>query len=259
MIRFPVRTTYNGPQGPSRDRLNTLTDAVFAFSLTLLALELRIPSGLSEQEIGSTLWDLWPRFLAFLLSFSVIASAWVYVHQMSTIFTRVCLAHLVLSLTALLFVATLPFTTATMGEYPTSAWGPFLYAANALALVLTYSIDFALSRSCIDHAVDRNLLKKFEQGHIASATLLALGCALSLVDPRLAITAVVLHVAGHWGAIWWFEGDMMVAQAAIRQSTNSQMEQDTSILNEPADADPRRKKKPRRTPTPSDAQARQAS
>jgi uncharacterized membrane protein len=220
MIRFPARTKYNGPQGPSRDRLNALTDAVFAFSLTLLALELRIPSGLSPEELSSAFSALWPRFLAFLLSFSVIASAWVYVHQMSTIFTRVTLTHLVLSLTALLFVATLPFTTATMGEYPTSPWGPFLYTANALALVLTYSIDFALSRSCINPAVDRDLLKKFEAGHIASATLLALGCAFSFLDPRLGVVAVVLHVAGHWIAIWWFEGDMMVAQDAIRQSSN---------------------------------------
>jgi uncharacterized membrane protein len=259
MIRFPVRTTYSGPQGPSRDRLNTLTDAVFAFSLTLLALELRIPSGLSAEEIGSTLWDLWPRILAFLLSFSVIASAWVYVHQMSTIFTKVCLAHLVLSLTALLFVATLPFTTATMGEYPTSAWGPFLYAANALALVLTYSIDFALSRSCIDPAVDRDLLKKFEQGHIASATVLAIGCALSFVDPRLAIAAVVLHVAGHWGAIWWFEGDMMVAQAAIRQPTISQLERDANTLQEPTGRRSKKKEGTHRTPTASDAEARQVS
>jgi uncharacterized membrane protein len=216
MIRWPVRTIYSGPQGPSRERLNALTDAVFAFSLTLLALELRVPEGISAGGLGSSLASLKTQFFAFILSFSVIASAWVYVHQMSTIYTRVSLSHLVLSLMSLLFVATLPFTTATMGNYPNSTWGPVLYAANALALVLTYSLDFAVSRSCIHPAVDRFLLKKFEAGHIASAITLALGCALAFVDPRIAVVAVVLHVAGHWAAIWWFEGDMMVAQDAIR-------------------------------------------
>jgi uncharacterized membrane protein len=218
MIRWPVRTIYSGPQGPSRQRLNALTDAVFAFSLTLLALELRVPEGVSAGELGSSLIGLSTQFLAFILSFSVIASAWVYVHQMSTIYTRVSLSHLLLSLLSLLFVATLPFTTATMGNYPNSIWGPVLYAANALALVLTYSVDFAVSRTCIHPAVDRVLLKKFEAGHVVSALTLALGCVLAFVDPRIAIAAVVLHVAGHWAAIWWFEGDMMVAQEAIRGS-----------------------------------------
>src|SRR3569623_2723984 len=60
-------------------RLLALSDGVIAVAITLLVLDIRLPEGcgeLADAELWAALVGLWPRFLAYLLSFYVIANIW---------------------------------------------------------------------------------------------------------------------------------------------------------------------------------------
>jgi uncharacterized membrane protein len=62
------------------ERLIFLSDGVYAIALTLLAVELVLPessAGLHDRELLKSLLESWPRVLAFLTSFTVIANFWV--------------------------------------------------------------------------------------------------------------------------------------------------------------------------------------
>jgi uncharacterized membrane protein len=65
-------------------RLENYCDAVFAFSLTLLILELKTPAAETihnSDDLWHSLKDLLPSVFAFLLSFTIIATQWVNHHE----------------------------------------------------------------------------------------------------------------------------------------------------------------------------------
>jgi uncharacterized membrane protein len=45
------------------NRLNSLSDGVFAFALTLLALDVRLPEGIAIGDLPYNLLNLAPKFL----------------------------------------------------------------------------------------------------------------------------------------------------------------------------------------------------
>ncbi len=60
-------------------RLLALSDGVIAVAITLLVLDIKLPDGFGEfadAELWGALVALWPRMLAYLLSFYVIANFW---------------------------------------------------------------------------------------------------------------------------------------------------------------------------------------
>jgi uncharacterized membrane protein len=66
-----AQRTVNSPE-----RLLLFSDAVVAIAITLLAIELPIPHGASSQEFVSSVRHNGEHYIAFVISFVVIASAW---------------------------------------------------------------------------------------------------------------------------------------------------------------------------------------
>ncbi|GHE24645.1 DUF1211 domain-containing membrane protein [Kitasatospora indigofera] len=58
------------------DRMIFFSDAVVAIAITLLALELPVPEGPTVAAFRSAVHDDLDHYLAFLISFAVIAAAW---------------------------------------------------------------------------------------------------------------------------------------------------------------------------------------
>jgi uncharacterized membrane protein len=57
-------------------RMEAFSDGVFAIAITLLVLELAIPSG-SERDLLGAVVSQWPAYLAYLVSFSTIGAVWL--------------------------------------------------------------------------------------------------------------------------------------------------------------------------------------
>ena len=53
----------------STGRLEAFSDGVFAIAITLLVIELRPPAVQRGSELAGALWDLWPSYFAYLVSF----------------------------------------------------------------------------------------------------------------------------------------------------------------------------------------------
>jgi uncharacterized membrane protein len=121
----------------SLGRLLALSDGVFAIAMTLLALDLRLPdlgAHASDAQLRHALGDDWRGYLAFIISFYVVANYWgVHRRAMRAVTTidRRLIAH---TLPVLLLVAALPFPAsvlATYGDLPTAL--AFYSAFNVLA------------------------------------------------------------------------------------------------------------------------------
>jgi TMEM175 potassium channel family protein len=97
-------------------RMEAFSDGVFAIAITLLVLELSVPES-SEGHLLRSVLDLWPSYLAYIVSFATIGATWLghnsithYMHGANATFLRVNLA-------LLLVVSFLPFPTKLVAEY----------------------------------------------------------------------------------------------------------------------------------------------
>jgi len=73
------------PKAGSRvERLTLFSDAIFAFAMTLLAVNIRVPE-IAQDLVGSQLnvelANLAPKFIGFGLSFFISASYWIFYHR----------------------------------------------------------------------------------------------------------------------------------------------------------------------------------
>jgi uncharacterized membrane protein len=133
----------------SLGRLLSLSDGVFAISMTLLALNLQVPTGLSahptSQQLIQALAQHTDSYWSFILSFYVIAIYWGAHRRLMRSVTAFNLNLVRDTVFLLLIVAALPFPTSLLGKYGGTPFALALYGAiNALAqlalIALTYDV-----------------------------------------------------------------------------------------------------------------------
>jgi uncharacterized membrane protein len=101
-------------------RLEAFCDGVFAIALTLLIIDIKIPS----SEKISTTSDFWlalehilPSIFAFILSFIIILITWVNHHGNLKLINKTSAAFMFANGFLLLTIVFIPFPTALMGDY----------------------------------------------------------------------------------------------------------------------------------------------
>jgi uncharacterized membrane protein len=111
-------------------RVELFSDAVFAIAMTLLVVELKVPQVDDPRKLTSALWAQYPIYLAFFISFFIVAIQWVDHHSMFSHIER-CTPGLVWRNLAFLFcVVFLPFPTALLGNFPRQRVVLVLYATT---------------------------------------------------------------------------------------------------------------------------------
>jgi uncharacterized membrane protein len=98
-------------------RIEAFSDGVFAIAITLLIIEIGVPHVTGEESLASALRDLWPNYLAYVLSFVMIGIYWANHHSFFRLFVRTDHYFLMLNVFFLMAIAFLPFPTAVLGEY----------------------------------------------------------------------------------------------------------------------------------------------
>ena len=63
------------------ERVNAFSDGVFAIAITLLVLNIEIPT-VAGDELGSALSELWDDLLAYVIGFAVIGPFWFGHHRL---------------------------------------------------------------------------------------------------------------------------------------------------------------------------------
>lgn len=120
-------------------RIENFSDAVFAIAITLLVLDLHVPSSEIIKN-GSDLWNYlkedWASFLAFTLSFFSIFIMWVNHHKIfKQIYTRN---------TAIMFSNGLILFLASAVSYPTALLARFFDGEASSTVVAIYTGIFVL-------------------------------------------------------------------------------------------------------------------
>ena len=121
----------------SKNRLETLFDAIFAFAMTLLVTGFVIePISDSEAPVllPAYLASMGTEFFSFFIAFFVLASFWL-VHHRQFHYVRIVDPALVwLTLLMLTFTVLMPFTTNVSGDYPDVQAAVVLFHTNLFIL-----------------------------------------------------------------------------------------------------------------------------
>src|SRR6476646_10726737 len=123
------------------NRVEAFSDGVIAILITIMVLELKVPHGV---DLGA-LRPMLPTFLAYVLSFVVLAIYWNNHHHMLHATRHVTGSVLWANVHLLFWLSLIPFTTAWMGEsgfasFPTAAYGAVLLLAGVAYYILQTTI-----------------------------------------------------------------------------------------------------------------------
>jgi len=130
--------------GYTRNRIESLSDGVFAVAMTLLVLGLSVPiiTGTSmEEELNKRLLELLPRIFLYFLSFILLGLIWIN-HNFIFRFIRQPNSRMVwLNILLLMFTALLPFSTALIGDYWRFQTAVLIFGANG---IISFGLIIAL-------------------------------------------------------------------------------------------------------------------
>ena len=120
-----------------KSRLEAFSDGVIAILITIMVLEMKVPSG----ERLEALVPVVPVFLSYVLSFAYLGIYWNNHHHMLHTVQRVTGPILWANLHLLFWLSLVPFTTGWMGENhfasaPTALYGAVLLMAGCAYYVL---------------------------------------------------------------------------------------------------------------------------
>jgi uncharacterized membrane protein len=207
----------------SSRRTEAFSDGVFAIAITLLVLDLVVPSRQEAAEGGlaHALAEEWPAYFAYLVSFLVIGIIWVNHHTMFDKVRQVDRPALFANLALLLVVSLIPFPTRLLAEYLTAGSASHVaaavYSATMAAMGLAYAtLWLVLTRSArllhegVDPLVGRMALRRFGLGNVFYLATIG----LSFVN---ATVTLAVHAAL---AIYYCFDQLPIVGAADRRITD---------------------------------------
>jgi uncharacterized membrane protein len=177
----------------SKGRLEAFSDGVIAILITIMVLELKVPHGVDFAALRPLLLV----FLAYVLSFIVLAIYWNNHHHMLHATKHVHGSMLWANTHLLFWLSLIPFTTAWMGE---NAFAPLPTAIYGVDLLLCAIAYWILQTTIIRHQAMLPAtviaLRSDFKGKVSPA-LYATGIAMAFVHPAIA-GSIYAFVALMW-------------------------------------------------------------
>jgi TMEM175 potassium channel family protein len=199
--------TSRGPGSPQYPpgRLLSLIDGVFAVAMTLLVLDLKLPS--DGDGLRQGLRHVLPSFVIYLIAFASIASHWTVHHRTFRLIRNVDTTLVILSLTNLLFITLIPVTASIVGAYPTDPLATACFSADSLLYCVSASAMWSYAGGSPRLLVEEEhqLLRRTAFFMLLVAVGLAAAIPLGFVNAYMAYAIWIL---------WW----LPIAAWGMRQA-----------------------------------------
>jgi len=126
-----------------KNRMESLTDGIFAFAMTLLVTSMILPRNAPvTMSSGVTLLGMLPDFYHYIIAFFVLAAFWLAHHEQFSRLHHIDAAFLHLNIVALFFVTLVPFSTSFIGDYSADVVTTCLFEVNLMILGLIFALQW---------------------------------------------------------------------------------------------------------------------
>jgi uncharacterized membrane protein len=158
-------------------------DAIFAFAITLMTISIDIPDfppNLTESQLLSRLYDMYPQVESYIISFAVISVFWISYHQVFNYIKGSPISMVYLNLLFLLLITFLSITTSLVINYGSYQIPYIIYCivvimtSSLLALIWWYATkDYRL--------IDKNINPLLVRGLMVNLLLVPFVFAISIL------------------------------------------------------------------------------
>ncbi len=201
---------YQHISGQNLGRLAALSDGIFAVAMTLLVLNIAIPTvGVathaqqpiwtpgalaSEATVWNALVPLGPHLLTYLMSFLTLGIFWAGQQTQLNFFARSDHRLTWIHLVFLLAVVFMPFSTALLAEYITYRLPMLIYWVNlfSLGLLLYISLEYASRAGLLAPEATKEVGAASRRRIVVYQILYAGAALLCVFKTYLAIAVLVL-------------------------------------------------------------------
>jgi len=201
---------YNRIQGRSVERLAALSDGIFAVAMTLLVLDLHIPSAAQvhgERELFVALGALGPQWIAYGMSFLTLGIFWAGQQTQLNHLAEGSRDLTWIHLGFLFTITVLPLSTRLLAEFITYRTALLLYWFNILVLgvMLYWSWTHALHANLVKDDTPEEVRASICRRILIAQSLYAAGAALCVINTWVSIVAIVLVQLNYALAprVWW--------------------------------------------------------
>lgn len=187
-----------GHETAETDRLIALSDGVIAIAITLLVLDLPVPTippdGPSSL-LQARILERWHEFFAFALSFLVVGLYWMLHRRVHVHIDAHDRGVIWLNLFFLLAVASVPYATRLLTTYP-DRFGVTVYAGvlAATGLSLTALWLYASRNELVDAGLSSRVVQLQAVRFAAAPLVFVLSMFVATVDPGLAMLTWLLLI-----------------------------------------------------------------
>ncbi|GKZ12465.1 TMEM175 family protein [Haladaptatus sp. T7] len=178
------------------ERLVTFSDGVFAIAITLLVLDISVPTvpaGEPASVLPTLVFEQWHELFGYVFSFLVIGSYWV-LHRRVFLYIEKSDKRLVwLNLLFLLFVAFVPYATSLFTAYP-DRFGVMFYAGTlaATGFLLAGLWGHAARTRLVQEGLPPRAMAIRAARFFVSPTVFVLSIGIAFIDPFVAIFSWLL-------------------------------------------------------------------
>ena len=192
-----MTTAYNRIAGQSVERLAALSDGIFAFAMTLLVLDLRVPAleaVHNEHDLWHGLTALSPRLIMYMMSFMTLGIFWVGQQTQLNHLARSSRGLSWIHIAFLFFVTITPFSTALLAEFTAYRIALVAYWLNILCLgcVLYVSWGCATRSGLVKDDITPDVPAAVCRRIVIAQALYAFGALLCIISTYWSIAVIVL-------------------------------------------------------------------
>ena len=188
-----IDKTEDAPMTASR--MEAFSDGVIAIIVTIMVLELRPPAQFTPQAL---LLD-WPVFLAYALSFTLVAIYWVNHHHLLHAARHIGTDTLWLNIHWLFWLSLFPFATAYIGAAHGAPFPTAVYASLSLAVAFAYLLlTRNLTRRNSHVRAMAALAGKRQTKNLVAMALMAVAIPLAWISEPVAIALLVAPAVAYF-------------------------------------------------------------
>ena len=130
----------------SKQRLETLSDGIFAIVMTLLVLDLKVPLDVPAGQLAHALLQEASTWASFAITFILAARYWTIQHRLFNLLEKVQPRTVVTTFIFLSLITILPFSTSLWGHYLNNSLAFFLYILNQVLIGIVVLVELLLAR-----------------------------------------------------------------------------------------------------------------
>jgi uncharacterized membrane protein len=146
-------------------RVETFSDGVFAIAITLLIIEIKVPTGTElNNGLFQALLNKWPNYLAFFIGFFTVLVCWINHHHAFLHIKKCTQGFCLVNAVVLFVVGFVPYPTAVLAEFigkNESRTAVQLFGVTYILMALSYRFLWGYAKRY--HLTDPDVSDKYKK------------------------------------------------------------------------------------------------